>query len=93
MDTLPEAFALKWNFGCGFNLICTDKKKLKQEDAVKTLSRWSRKKYHLGYSEMQYKGVPKKTACGKIPWHSRWRSAGGIISFIASTASRWRSCI
>lgn len=25
-DTLPEAFALKWNFGCGFNLICTDKK-------------------------------------------------------------------
>ena len=74
-DTLPEAFALKWNFGCGFNLICTDKKKLKQEDAVKTLSRWSRKKYHLGYSEMQYKGVPKKllaekylgTADGALP--------------------------
>ena len=74
-DTLPEAFALKWNFGCGFNLICADKKKLKQEDAVKTLSRWSRKKYHLGYSEMQYKGVPKKllaekylgTADGALP--------------------------
>ena len=27
-DALPEQFAVKWNFGCGYNLICADKRAL-----------------------------------------------------------------
>lgn len=59
-DALPDAFALKWNFGCGFNLICRDKHKLNREAAVRQLEKWGRKKYYLGHSEMQYKNVPPK---------------------------------
>ena len=25
-DKLPEQFAMKWNFGCGYNIICQSKK-------------------------------------------------------------------
>ncbi len=27
-DELPDKFVLKWNFGCGLNIICKDKSKL-----------------------------------------------------------------
>lgn len=59
-EDLPDAFAMKWNFGCGFNLICPDKTKLNIPAAKEKLERWRKTRYHLGYSEMQYKGVPKK---------------------------------
>lgn len=59
-EALPEAFAMKWNFGCGFNIICPDKSKLDIPRAVEKLKKWGKTRYHLGYSEMQYKDVPKK---------------------------------
>ena len=79
-DTLPEAFALKWNFGCGFNLICTDKKKLKQEDTILGILKCSIK-------ACQRNCLRKNTLAQPMALCRR------IISFIASTASRWRSCI
>ena len=30
-DALPERFAVKWNFGCGYNLICTDKQRARHD--------------------------------------------------------------
>lgn len=33
-DKLPDQFAIKWNFGCGFNVICRDKANL---DIPKTI--------------------------------------------------------
>ena len=36
-DALPERFAVKWNFGCGYNLICTDKSALDTNAAEKQL--------------------------------------------------------
>lgn len=59
-DSLPNQFAMKWNFGCGFNLIVKDKTKLDVEDSKKKLKKWGKTKYYLGYAEMQYKGVEKK---------------------------------
>lgn len=59
-DKLPNEFVMKWNFGCGYNLICNDKSKMDIAAAEKKLRKWGRKKYHLHFSEMQYKGVPKK---------------------------------
>lgn len=59
-DELPNSFVIKWNFGCGFNIICPDKSRLNIPAVIKKMNKWSKTRYHLGYSEMQYKGVPKK---------------------------------
>lgn len=34
---LPNSFVMKWNFGCGHNLICRDKSKLNIEEAKRKL--------------------------------------------------------
>ncbi len=57
---LPDEFVLKWNFGCGYNLICPDKSALDIPAAVKRLKRWGREDFWAYYSELQYRGVPKK---------------------------------
>lgn len=60
-SSLPNAFAMKWNFGCGFNIICTDKTTLDIEDAKKKMQKWGKdRSCYLDYAEMQYKGVPRK---------------------------------
>lgn len=60
-DKLPEQFAMKWNFGCGYNIICRDKNTL---DIPKTISRlidWLHdKNFYLDYAEFQYKDVPPR---------------------------------
>lgn len=59
-DELPDSFAMKWNFGCGFNIICPNKADLDIPATIKKMKKWGRTQYHLPYSEMQYKDVPKK---------------------------------
>jgi hypothetical protein len=59
-EELPNQFALKWNFGAGMNIICTDKSKMKKDDVIQQLEKWSKCKCWLSHSEMQYKYIPKK---------------------------------
>lgn len=59
-DALPERFALKWNFGCGYNLICADKASLDIPAAVRQLKKWGREPFWAYYSELQYRHVEKK---------------------------------
>lgn len=67
-DELPNQFVLKWNFGCGQNLICFDKSKLSIDDAKKKLKRWYKihKFFYLPNSEMQYKGIIPKLVCERL---------------------------
>lgn len=65
-ESLPNKFAMKWNFGAGMNLICTDKKSLDIQVAKKKLKKWGKNKYWLNHSEMQYKYTPKKIICEKF---------------------------
>lgn len=65
-DSLPNKFVLKWNFGAGMNLICTDKTKLDIDGTIKKLNKWGKSKYWLNHSEMQYKYTPKKIICEKF---------------------------
>ena len=65
-DELPERFVLKWNFGCGLNLIVRDKSKLDIAATTQKLNRWGESKYWLPFSEMQYKYAPKKLICEKF---------------------------
>lgn len=59
-DSLPESFAVKWNFGCGYNLICESKGELDTAAAEKKLERWGREPFWAYFSELQYRGVQKK---------------------------------
>lgn len=64
-DSLPDQFALKWNFGSGYNIICDDKSSLNIEATKKILKKWGKTKFWLPFSEMQYKYAPKKIICEK----------------------------
>lgn len=57
---LPEEFVIKWNFGCGYNIVCPDKSALDIPSTVKQLKKWGREDFWAYYSELQYKNVPKK---------------------------------
>ena len=59
-DRLPKSFAMKWNFGCGYNIICPDKEALDIEAAKRQMSAWGREDFWAYYSELQYRNVPKK---------------------------------
>ena len=89
-DSLPEQFAMKWNFGCGFNIICDDKSKLSEDDVVKQMKKWSKKRCYLSCSEMQYKKVPKKILVeqylkpkqGKLPEDYKVYCFGGKAMYV-----------
>lgn len=59
-DALPQSFAMKWNFGCDYNIICRSKDKLDNKVAENKMKKWGRQPFWAYYSEMQYKGVDKK---------------------------------
>lgn len=65
-DQLPNQFVIKWNFGCGFNIICCDKSKLDIPKTIIQLCDWGRMRTYLGYAEMQYKNVDKKIIVEKF---------------------------
>lgn len=65
---LPEKFVIKWNCGCGQNLICTDKSKLDIEQTIEKLDKWkkdARIMYKYG-AEMQYKPIIPKLIVEKF---------------------------
>ena len=53
-DELPDKFVLKWNFGCGGNVICPDKAKLDIPATIRDLNRFEKIKFHLIAAEPQY---------------------------------------
>lgn len=60
-DQLPQSFAMKWNFGSGFNIICPDKSKLDIEATKRKMKKWGKDKTcYLNFSEMHYKAMPRK---------------------------------
>lgn len=60
LEDLPQRFALKLNYGCTYNIICTNKNQFDLGAAKTQLSKWMRSKYYLVHSEMQYKNVERK---------------------------------
>lgn len=59
-DNLPNQFAIKWSFGSGFNIICSDKKNFDRTKAIQKLKWWGKIPYWKMYSEMQYKDTHPK---------------------------------
>lgn len=67
-EKLPEEFVIKWNFGCGQNLICRDKSKLDEPETKNLLKKWYKlhNLFWMLYSEMQYKNIPPKLICERL---------------------------
>lgn len=97
-NDLPEAFAIKLNLGCGYNLIVSNKKALNIDSAKKTINKWIRTSRHqyLGYAEMQYKGVnplilvedyikPKE---GTLPEDYKFYAFDGFVPYVMVCTDR-----
>lgn len=97
-DALPNQFVIKWNFGCGQNLICYDKCKLDIDDAKRKLKQWYNihNTFYLTYSEMQYQGIVPKLICeklietedGNVPVDYKLYCFGGIPDCVLLCADR-----
>lgn len=64
-DALPEKFVLKWNFGCGGNYVCLDKKNADKAKVEKELATFQKIKFHKIAAEPQY-DVEKYLLCEKF---------------------------
>lgn len=62
-DSLPDKFVLKWNYGCGYNLLCPNKKLLNRKKAEKQLKVWEKEKFWLYKAESQYNIDDKRILC------------------------------
>ena len=63
---LPEKCVLKWNFGCGYNILVEGKHDIECSEMIKKLSTWRKKKYWNYYSEMHYKHIAPKLICERF---------------------------
>lgn len=59
-EKLPERFALKWNFGCGYNIICSQKEALDKKVVQQQLKKWGKEPFWAYFSELQYRNMKKK---------------------------------
>lgn len=59
-DALPNAFAMKWNFGCGHNIICPDKSELEKEVVFRQMRKWEKERQYLYYAELHGIGMSHK---------------------------------
>lgn len=59
-EKLPQKFALKWNFGNGYNIICHDKDSLNIPQTINRLRMWGKEEPWLKTGEVQYKYTEKK---------------------------------
>ena len=64
-DKLPDAFVMKCNHGCGYNLIYPQKSRIDTAAAVRQLNAWLREKYWLSLGEIQYRNIEPKIICEK----------------------------
>ena len=61
-NILPDRFALKANYGAGYNIICTEKSKLDREETLNQVRKWL-ESAHYSESERHYNLIPKKVVC------------------------------
>lgn len=65
-DKLPQKFALKWNFGNGYNIICQDKRDIDIPHTLEKLKKWGQEEPWLTSGEVQYKHTTRKIIVEKF---------------------------
>ena len=61
-EKLPQAFALKMNYGAGMNIICKDKGKLNKDEIVEKLTDWMNRSAY-SHSDTHYNYIKRKIVC------------------------------
>jgi hypothetical protein len=62
-DVLPQRFVLKCTHGCGFNIVCKNKKKLDIEEAKQKLDEWMKVDFSKAYGEIHYASMKPRIIC------------------------------
>ena len=62
-DALPDRFVLKCNHGCGFNILCPDKRDLDTGEATARLKRWMKTDYSVIAAEFHYARMKPRILC------------------------------
>lgn len=65
-EELPRQFVLKWNFGCGANLLCPDREKLDTQKAAAQLRTWGKNEFWQEFAELQYRVDKKVLLCERF---------------------------
>lgn len=65
-EELPRQFVLKWNFGCGANLLCPDKERLDRKSAAAQLKAWGKNNFWQEFAELQYRVDKKVILCERF---------------------------
>lgn len=65
-ELLPKQYVLKWNFGCGFNILCDGSDSFDRKEAMRRLRVWQKIKYWNFHGEMQYRGIEPKILCERF---------------------------
>lgn len=74
-NKLPDQFALKATHGCGYNIICNNKKNLNIEESRKKLKLWLNSVYGIKSGEWHYSEIVPKIICEKYLDHTEnWTS-------------------
>lgn len=60
---LPERFVLKCTHGCGFNIICTDRKDFDAVKSRRQLDAWMRVDFSKVYGEVHYASLKPRIVC------------------------------
>ncbi|GLH66277.1 ATP-grasp fold amidoligase family protein [Geothrix edaphica] len=63
---LPERFVLKATHGCGYNLICRDKRNLDFREARLQLEQWLKEDFASVFGEVQYADIPRRIICERF---------------------------
>lgn len=64
--TLPDRFVLKCTHGCGFNIICWDKKTLDVDQTRRQLDAWMRQDYSQVNGEIHYAEIKPRIQCERF---------------------------
>lgn len=64
-ESLPDKFAIKNSNGCGYNIICDDKRYIDQKKAKRILSKWMKEKFGCYNAEPHYNIGKKCIICEK----------------------------
>ncbi|MBS7428501.1 MULTISPECIES: ATP-grasp fold amidoligase family protein [unclassified Virgibacillus] len=95
-EKLPNKFALKVNHGCGYNIICKDKKQLDIKKTEKQIKNWLKEDFWKLRAEINYKYIPKKIICeryiethtGELPEDFKIYCFNGVPEFIMLCVGR-----
>src|SRR5699024_3197946 len=65
-NSLPQKFVIKVTNGCGFNIICRDKRKLDINETKNQINKWMNTNYSLKAAEIHYKKMTPRIICEKF---------------------------